>query len=109
MRVTRSKETYFSAENLISVEASIDTAEPHKRVMYSTVRSDPKAKFYMALGNTVNYCLSPQKETSKVFTGRCSLPMFCTGLPEMKGVEPALLWAFKEHIMEIINTKQIIT
>ena len=62
LKFTRGKGDRFldTKNNLLQLEAYIDTFDQSKKMQYPTYRSDPKAKFRLALGNTVQYCTHPQ-------------------------------------------------
>lgn len=117
VRMQRSKGNQMFADNdRISCEVYIDTHEDSgfRKVKYPDSRSEPKGKFQLALGNSVNFCSNAQKQagaseyTTKFFNGRISLPFFCSGLPDfgaMKEDNADTQRCVKEAIMDMINTK----
>jgi hypothetical protein len=70
----------------VSAEVYVDKIGPESRVNFGDFKSFDRSKFHLALGNSVECCLDDLK-TSKPFKGRCSIPFFCTGLPDSKGIE----------------------
>lgn len=71
----------------VSAEVYVDKICPESRINFGDFKSSDRSKFHLAIGNSVDCCLDDLK-TSKPFKGRCSIPLFCTGLPDCKSIEP---------------------
>lgn len=69
-------------ENQVNCELFIDSFEPQRRFAYPQMKVGVKQRFYLALGNTV--ARFTHERPSKFFWGKCSLPLFCQGLPDTK-------------------------
>jgi hypothetical protein len=68
-----------------------------------------KQKFILALGNTAGYFT--HERPSKFFWGKCSLPLFCQGIPDtkqLKEMDPDSFKAISDVLMEKFNSKQLV-
>lgn len=83
VRIKRQRQLLDVGHN-VQIDAYIDKLSSENRVSYPMYKSDSKAKFYLALGNTVDFCFEKKAANDHHFKGMCSLPLFLQGLPEYK-------------------------
>jgi hypothetical protein len=102
----------FTNNDTYNLEVYIDKLDHGSRAVYQLPRFDPRQKYLIALGNSVDFCTSNSetKVPNLYFRGRCSLPLFFTGLPDTKSSDhSAETWrAIRESLTEFLNTKEII-
>lgn len=56
VRIKRQRQLLQDVGYNVQIDAYIDKLGPENRVSYPLYKSDTKAKFYLALGNTVDFC-----------------------------------------------------
>ena len=91
--------------------------------MSGQLKSNPRARLFMSLANTVNFCLrdpntqrenytreDAKKDFDRHFRGRCSLPVFLQGLDNasVSALDPNAQSDLIRTLIDRVNKKKLI-